>query len=59
MDATNQAGEFFTIERVKEAVAASAGLATERVADAILARTRGWADEVAADDVTVVLVDCA
>jgi hypothetical protein len=25
----------------------------------ILARTRGWADEVAADDLTVVLVDCA
>jgi phosphoserine phosphatase RsbU/P len=59
VDATNTAGEFFTLERVKEAVAASAGLATERGADLILARTRGWADEVAADDLTVVLVDCA
>jgi phosphoserine phosphatase RsbU/P len=59
VEATNKAGEFFTIERVKEAVAASAGLATERVADLILARTRGWADALAGDDVTVVLVDCA
>jgi sigma-B regulation protein RsbU (phosphoserine phosphatase) len=59
VDATNKAGEFFTIERVKEAVAAGAGLATERVADLILDRTRGWADALAADDLTVVLVDCA
>jgi serine phosphatase RsbU (regulator of sigma subunit) len=58
VDATNGAGEFYTIERVKEAVAAGAGLATDRVADLVVARTRGWADEVAADDVTIVLVDC-
>jgi sigma-B regulation protein RsbU (phosphoserine phosphatase) len=58
VDATNGAGEFYTIERVKEAVAAGAGLATDRVADLIVARTRGWADEVAADDLTIVLVDC-
>jgi sigma-B regulation protein RsbU (phosphoserine phosphatase) len=58
VDATNKTGEFFTIERVKESVAAGAGLATEPLADLILARTRGWADEVAADDLTVVLVDC-
>ena len=42
----------------REAVAAGAGLATERVADLILDRTRGWANEVADDDLTVVLVDC-
>jgi sigma-B regulation protein RsbU (phosphoserine phosphatase) len=58
VDATNKTGEFFTLDRVKEAVAAGAGLATERLADLILSRTRGWADEVAADDLTVVLVDC-
>jgi len=58
VDATNGAGEFFTLERVKDAMAAGAGLTTEGVADLILAKTRGWADEVAADDVTVVLVDC-
>jgi sigma-B regulation protein RsbU (phosphoserine phosphatase) len=58
VDATNKAGEFFTIERVKEAVAAGAGLATERVADRILDGTRGWANKVADDDLTVVLVDC-
>lgn len=57
-DATNEAGEFFPIERVKDAVAASGVLATERVADAILQRTRSWANEAAADDLTVVLVDC-
>ena len=49
----------FTIERVKDAVAASAGLGAEGVATLILEKTRAWADEVAADDLTVVLVDCA
>jgi hypothetical protein len=43
---------------VKDAMAAGAGLTTEGVADLILAKTRGWADEVATDDLTVVLVDC-
>jgi sigma-B regulation protein RsbU (phosphoserine phosphatase) len=59
VEAANKAGEFFTIERVKDAVAASAGLGAERVATLVLERTRAWADEVAADDLTVVLVDCA
>jgi len=58
VDAANKAGEFFTIERVKDAVAASAGLGAERVADLVLERTRAWADEVAADDLTVVVIDC-
>jgi serine phosphatase RsbU (regulator of sigma subunit) len=58
VDATNRAGEFFTLERVKDTVAAGTALATERLADQILAHTRGWADEVATDDLTVVLVDC-
>jgi len=43
---------------VKDAVAASGDLTTEGVADRILEKTRGWADEIAADDLTVVLVDC-
>jgi sigma-B regulation protein RsbU (phosphoserine phosphatase) len=58
VDATNAAGEFFTVERVKDAMAAGSGLTTEGVADLIVAKTRGWADKVAADDLTVVLVDC-
>jgi len=58
VEAANKAGEFFTLERVKEGVAASAGLGTERVADLILQSTRAWADGVAADDLTVVVIDC-
>jgi sigma-B regulation protein RsbU (phosphoserine phosphatase) len=58
VDATNAAGEFFGVERVKAAVAASTGLSTEGVADLILEKTRGWADGVAAADLTLVLVDC-
>jgi serine phosphatase RsbU (regulator of sigma subunit) len=58
VEAANQAGEFFTIERVKDAVAAGAGLGTERVATVIVERARAWAHEVAADDLTVVLIDC-
>ncbi|HEY8152235.1 MAG TPA: PP2C family protein-serine/threonine phosphatase, partial [Vicinamibacteria bacterium] len=57
VDATNAAGEFFTVERVKDVVAAGAHLTTEGAADLILEKTRGWAD-IAADDLTVVLVDC-
>jgi sigma-B regulation protein RsbU (phosphoserine phosphatase) len=57
MDATNAAGEFFGLERVKAAVAASAGLSTESVAELILEKTRGWANGAAADDLTLVLVD--
>jgi phosphoserine phosphatase RsbU/P len=59
VEAANKAGEFFTIERLKDAVAASAGLGTERGAAVILEKTRAWADDVAADDLTVVLIDCA
>jgi sigma-B regulation protein RsbU (phosphoserine phosphatase) len=58
VDATNALGEFFTIDRVKDAVAASGDLTTEGVADRILEKTRLWADKIAADDLTVVLVDC-
>jgi sigma-B regulation protein RsbU (phosphoserine phosphatase) len=58
VDATNALGEFFTIDRVKDALAASADLTTEGVAALILEKTRAWADEIADDDVTVVLVDC-
>jgi sigma-B regulation protein RsbU (phosphoserine phosphatase) len=58
VDATNAAGAFFGVERVKATVAASAGLSTEAVADLILEKTRGWADGTAADDLTLVLVDC-
>jgi sigma-B regulation protein RsbU (phosphoserine phosphatase) len=58
VDATNARGEFFTIDRVKDVLAASGELTTEGVADLILEKTRGWADKIAADDLTVVLVDC-
>ena len=58
MDAANAAGEFFSVERVKDAVAAGAGLSAEGLADLIVEKARGWAGNVAADDLTVVLVDC-
>jgi sigma-B regulation protein RsbU (phosphoserine phosphatase) len=58
VDEANAAGDFFTAERVKAAVAAGAGLSTEGVADLILERTRGWSGPTAADDLTLVLVDC-
>jgi sigma-B regulation protein RsbU (phosphoserine phosphatase) len=59
VDATNAAGEFFSVERVKVAVAASAALSTESLADLILEKTRAWADGTAVDDLTLLLVDCA
>jgi phosphoserine phosphatase RsbU/P len=58
VDATNPAGDFFGVEGVKAAVAAGAGLPTERLADLILERTRSWAGPAPADDLTLVLVDC-
>ena len=57
-DAISPAGDFFGLERVKDEIASTAGLSVEGVADAILAKTRGWTAEVAADDLTFVLVDC-
>jgi phosphoserine phosphatase RsbU/P len=59
VEAANAAGEFYTLERVKDTVAAAALLPTESGADLIVAGTRGWARDVADDDLTVVLVDCA
>jgi len=58
VDATNAAGEFFSVERVKATVAAGAGLSAEAVADLIVEKTRGWAGGTADDDLTLVLVDC-
>jgi sigma-B regulation protein RsbU (phosphoserine phosphatase) len=58
VDATNAAGEFFSVERVKAAVAAGAALSTESVADLLLEKTRAWAVGTVADDLTLVLVDC-
>jgi phosphoserine phosphatase RsbU/P len=58
VDATNAAGDFFSVERVKATVAANAGLPAESVADLIVETTRGWAGGTADDDLTLVLVDC-
>jgi sigma-B regulation protein RsbU (phosphoserine phosphatase) len=58
VDATNAAGDYFSIEGVSAVVAAGAGLSTEKLADLILERTRVWAAATAADDLTLVLVDC-
>jgi serine phosphatase RsbU (regulator of sigma subunit) len=58
VDATDAAGEFFTLERVKATIAEGAGLSTEAAADLIVEKARAWAKDVAADDLTLVLVDC-
>jgi sigma-B regulation protein RsbU (phosphoserine phosphatase) len=58
VDATNAAGEFFSVDRVKATVAAGAALSTESVADLLLEKTRAWAVGNVADDLTLVLVDC-
>jgi len=58
VDATNAAGEFFSVERVKAAVSTSAGLSADDVAELILEKTRAWADGTADDDLTLVVVDC-
>ncbi|HXB53710.1 MAG TPA: PP2C family protein-serine/threonine phosphatase [Vicinamibacteria bacterium] len=58
VDATNAAGEFFSVERVKAAVASSAALSAESAADLLLEQARAWALGNVADDLTLVLVDC-
>jgi sigma-B regulation protein RsbU (phosphoserine phosphatase) len=58
VDATNAAGEFFSVERVKAAVAAGVALSTESVADLLLEKIRAWAVGSVADDLTLVFVDC-
>jgi sigma-B regulation protein RsbU (phosphoserine phosphatase) len=58
LEATNAAGEFFDMERVKSAIADCAERSTERAADLIVEKTLGWTEGRAADDLTLVLVDC-
>jgi len=58
VDATDAAGEFFTLERVKATIAESARRLRGRRADLIVEKARAWAKDVAADDLTLVLVDC-
>jgi serine phosphatase RsbU (regulator of sigma subunit) len=58
LDATDRGGESFGPERVKATLAAGAGLPADGVADAIVDKARAWAAGAAADDLTLVLVDC-
>jgi sigma-B regulation protein RsbU (phosphoserine phosphatase) len=58
VDATDAAGEFFSVERVKATIAAGAALSAESVADLLLEKTRAWTAGTVADDLTLVLVDC-
>ena len=58
VEATNAAGDDFSVQGVSAVIAAGAGLPTETLADRILERTRDWAADSAADDLTLVLVDC-
>jgi phosphoserine phosphatase RsbU/P len=58
VEATNEAGEFFELERVTEALAAASSLAVPAAADLILERNRAFSGPAASDDLTLVLVDC-
>ena len=58
VEAANAAGEHFAAERVRSAVAAGTGLSTDGVADLVLESARRWSGQTAADDLTLVLVDC-
>jgi sigma-B regulation protein RsbU (phosphoserine phosphatase) len=57
-DATSPAGDFFGLEQVKAEMAATAGLPADGAADSLLRKTRGFSADIAADDLTFVLVDC-
>ena len=59
VEATNAAGEFFGLERVKSAIAVSPPRTPDGVADALLEALRVWSGLPAGDDLTIVLVDCA
>jgi serine phosphatase RsbU (regulator of sigma subunit) len=58
VDATNAAGEFFTLDRLKVAIAAGADRSSEGAAQLIAEKTHEWTRGHAADDLTFVLVDC-
>lgn len=58
-DATNAAGEFFDLERVKAAIAVGDARTPDEVADALLETLRKWSGQPAGDDLTIVLVECA
>jgi len=59
VEATNAAGEFFGLDRVKVAIAVGAARTPDGVADALLEALRAWSGQPASDDLTIVLVDCA
>ena len=58
LEGTNAAGEFFDMARVKAAIADGARRPPDAAADLIVARTQGWTRGKAADDLTLVVVDC-
>jgi sigma-B regulation protein RsbU (phosphoserine phosphatase) len=58
VDAVNAAGEAFGLERAQTAVRETARLPVDAAADLILERTHRWDGKAAADDLTLVLVDC-
>jgi sigma-B regulation protein RsbU (phosphoserine phosphatase) len=58
-DATNAAGEFFGLDRVKAALVQGAALSADEAVDLLLDRMSDWAGTTAGDDLTIVVVDCA
>ncbi len=58
VEAANAAGEFFGLERVKAAIVGGAARTPDALADALLEALATWSGLPAADDLTLVLVDC-
>ncbi|HEX6737827.1 MAG TPA: PP2C family protein-serine/threonine phosphatase [Vicinamibacteria bacterium] len=58
VEAANARGEFFGVEGVAAAVAAGNGAGPAAVTDRILEASLAWGQGAAADDLTVLMVDC-
>jgi sigma-B regulation protein RsbU (phosphoserine phosphatase) len=57
VEATNAAGDFFELARVKEALTAEAGIGADAFADLLIGRQAAWSGQTATDDLTLVVVD--
>ena len=57
VEAANAADDLFGLERLKNALAAGAGLPPNAAADALLGEMDGWSGQPASDDLTIVVAD--
>jgi phosphoserine phosphatase RsbU/P len=57
VEAANAADDFFGLDRLKNALAAGAGLPPNAAADALLGAMDAWSGQPASDDLTIVVAD--